>query len=639
MTAGRLAASAPAATTNTVLYSSNVTTTASTILLAAERGGSAATYRVGLKDYTQKLTLNASSYKFNRGNPVSTYKVEIAPGISRSDATPGLTINSGDFAKSANVLDVVVDTSVITNYVKVKTYTSIGIDSNAISGTFQGGETVTGGTSGVTATFRGIGTTMEIEIADIASGDTTLKVSDGTASVGASYFVLSDGVNGYTPEIILVGTPTFYSGTTGGANVTVTRGQFGTSAAAHRSGQMVSFYQDAGQTTTINEGAQYAAADTTLTVSDATVVVSGQYIRVDNEIMLVTGVTGNDLSVTRGQWGTTDANHADGATVTPMSQGSQAMVNWFDPSETLTGGTTSATVDTQFTATSSAIYTTGFVWGTVSGQEVVPTSFTMDVERTYRFDQSDSTNTSLPLRFSDTQEGTGATPVAGTEYTTGVTKSGTAGTDGIIDIIPTAQSPNPLYYYAEGTPSTAGSTVYSASLTVVQDPQYTEILLYDVKGTWITGDTFLVGTSTITVGTVTGGKYGWVSDWTAPVLSVTLGPGSAAFAASDTFVDTPPEQGADRTTATVNSVTQPADLETADYIMYDYAIAANGANKHSGIVVGPNSHIVVYASSADLTFQVNGFENEVSPPDYAPDQYNQAAAGGGGAGGGGGAAP
>ena len=93
--------------------------------------------------------------------------------------------------------------------------------------------------------------------------DTTPKVSDGSASVGSSYFVLSDGVNGYTPEIILVGTPTFYSGTTGGANVTVTRGQFGTSAAAHRSGQMVSFYQDAGQTTTINEGAQFAAADTT----------------------------------------------------------------------------------------------------------------------------------------------------------------------------------------------------------------------------------------------------------------------------------------------------------------------------------------------------------------------------------------
>ena len=637
MSAGRLAASAPAATTNTVLYSTDALTTASTVLLAAERGGSAATYRVGLKDYTQQLTLNASNYKFNRGNPVSTYKLEIAPGISRSDATPGLGIASSDFAKTASVLDVVVDTSVITNYVKVKTYTSIGIDSTGISGTFQGGETVTGGTSGVTATFRGIGTTMSIEIADIASGATTLKVSDGSASVGSSYFVLSDGVNGYTPEIIQVGTPTFYSGTTGGANVTVTRAQFGTSAAAHRSGQMVSFYQDAGTTTTINEGAQFQVADTTLTVTDATVVVSGQYIRVGNEIMLVTGVTGNDLSVTRGQFGTTDAAHADGATVIPMSQGSQAMVNWFDAAETLTGGTSAATVDTQFTATASAIYTTGFVWGTVAGQEVVPSTFSMDVERTYRFDQSDSSNTSLPLRFSDTQEGTGATPVAGTEYTTGVTKSGTAGTDGIIDIIPDTQSPNPLYYYAEGTASTQGSTVYSAALTIVQDPQYTEILLYDIVGTWVTGDTFLVGTSTITVGTVTGGKYGWVTDWTAPVLSVALGPGSAAFAGSDTFVDTPPEQGGERSTVTVNSVTQPSDLSTEDYIYYDFAIGANGANKHSGIVVGPNSHIVVYASSADLSFQVNGFENQVN--DFLPDQYNQAAAGGGGAGGGGGAAP
>ena len=637
MSAGRLAASAPAATTNTVLYSTSQLNTASTVLLASERGGSAATYRVGLKDYTQKLTLDASNYKFNRGNPVSTYKLEIAPGISRSDATPGLQISSSDFAKQASVLDVVVDTSVITNYVKVKTYTSIGIDATGISGTFQGGETVTGGTSGVSATFRGIGTTMNIEIADIASGATTLKMSDGTASAGSSCFVLSDGVNGYTPEVIQVGTPTFYSGTTGGANATVTRAQFGTSAAAHPSGQMVSFFQDSGTTTTINEGAQFAVADTTLTVTDGTVIVSGQYLRVGNEIMLCTGVVGNDLSVTRGQWGTVDAAHADGATVTPMSQGAQAMVNWFDSAETVTGGTSAATVDTQFTATSSAIYTTGFVWGTVSGQEVVPSTFSMDVERTYRFDQSDSTNASLPLRFSDTQEGTGATPVAGTEYTTGVTKSGTAGTDGIIDLIPTSQSPNPLYYYAEGTVSTAGTTVYSASLTVVQNPQYTEILLYDVDGTWVTGDTFLVGTSTITVGTVTGGKYGWVTDWTAPVLSVALGVGSAAFAGADTFVDTPPEQGADRSTVTASSVTAPSDLATEDYIYYDYAISANGANKHSGIVVGPNSHIVVYASSADLSFQVNGFENEAN--DFLPDQYNQAAAGGGGAGGGGGAAP
>ena len=147
MTAGRLAASAPAATTNTVLYSSNVTTTASTILLAAERGGSAATYRVGLKDYTQVLTLDANTYKFERGNPVSNYKIQIAPGITRGNATPGLAVSSDDTAKKAKILDAYVATGTITNYVKVLTYSSVGTNVAGQTGTFQGGETLTGGTA------------------------------------------------------------------------------------------------------------------------------------------------------------------------------------------------------------------------------------------------------------------------------------------------------------------------------------------------------------------------------------------------------------------------------------------------------------------------------------------------------------
>ena len=106
----------------------------------------------------------------------------------------------------------------------------------------------------------------------------------------------------------------------------------------------------------------------------------------------------------------------------------------------------------------------------------------MDVDRTYLFDQADSSNTGLPLRFSDTQEGTGAA-VPGTEYTIGVTKTGTAGTDGTIQIIPTSNTPNPLYYYAEGVPSTVGQTSYSSGVQVVQDPIFTEIFLYDVDGT------------------------------------------------------------------------------------------------------------------------------------------------------------
>ena len=629
MTAGILAALSPAATTASVLYSTDSEHTASSVLSVAERGNSAATYRVGHKDYTQKLTMDANTYKFRRGNPISTYKMEINPGISRQDATPGLLIGSADLAKSAYVLDTVVETATITNYVKVKKCTSLQIDTNSVTGTFQGGETLTGGTSGLTATFRGIGTSLNIEVADIASGDTSLKFVDGLALQGnPGYFVLSDGITGYNAEIILAGAATFYSGTTGGANVAVTRAQFGTTAAAHQSGQLVSIYTDSGTTTTINEGGQFAAGDTTLTVTDGTTIVTGTHIRVGNEIMLATGVTGNDVTVTRGVWGTTDAAHNDGSTVTPMVQGSQALVEWFDTSETLTGGTTNATATTQFTATSSAVYTTQFTWGTVAGRETVPSQFSMDVDRTYLFDQSDSSNTGLPLRFSDTQEGTGATPTAGTEYTTGVTKAGTAGTDGTIEIIPTVNTPDPLYYYAEGTASAAPDTQYSSGIDIVTDPQFTEIYLYDVDGTCVTGDTFTIGTATQTVGTVTGGKYGWVSAWSGSDLYVTLGTGSAAFAGSDVFVDTPRGQGADRANATVSSVTAATDLETKDYIYYDVAISANTTNEHKGLVVGPNSHLIVYASSANLSFQVNGFANTVS--DWEAEQYNQTTGSAGG---------
>ena len=629
MTAGILAALSPAATTASVLYSTDSEHTASSVLSVAERGNSAATYRVGHKDYTQKLTMDANTYKFRRGNPISTYKMEINPGISRQDATPGLLIGSTDLAKSAYVLDTVVETATITNYVKVKKCTSLQIDTNSVTGTFQGGETLTGGTSGLTATFRGLGTSLNIEVADIASGDTSLKFVDGLALNGnPGYFVLSDGITGYNPEIILAGAATFYSGTSGGANVAVTRAQFGTTAAAHPSGQLASIYTDSGTTTTINEGGQFAAGDTTLTVTDGTTIVTGTHIRVGNEIMLATGVTGNDVTVTRGVWGTTDAAHNDGSTVTPMVQGSQALVQWFDTSETLTGGTTNATATTQFTATSSAVYTTQFTWGTVAGREIVPSQFTMDVDRTYLFDQSDSSNTGLPLRFSDTQEGTGATPTAGTEYTTGVTKAGTAGTDGTIEIIPTVNTPDPLYYYAEGTASAAPDTQYSSGIDIVTDPQFTEIYLYDVDGTWVTGDTFTIGTATQTVGTVTGGKYGWVSAWSGSDLYVTLGTGSAAFAGSDVFVDTPRGQGADRANATVSSVTAATDLETKDYIYYDVAISANTTNEHKGLVVGPNSHLIVYASSANLSFQVNGFANTVS--DWEAEQYNQTTGSAGG---------
>jgi len=86
---------------------------------------------------------------------------------------------------------------------------------------------------------------------------------------------------------------------------------------------------------------------------------------------------------------------------------------------------------------------------------------------TYRFDQSDSSNSGHPLRLSETPNGTHG---GGSAYTTGVTTSGTPGSGGAYTEITVAVGAPTLYYYCTNHSAMGGTANTPSILEFAQVP-------------------------------------------------------------------------------------------------------------------------------------------------------------------------
>ena len=205
----------------------------------------------------------------------------------------------------------------------------------------------------------------------------------------------------------------------------------------------------------------------------------------------------------------------------------------------------------------------------------------------------------------------------GTEYTTGKTTSGTAGSGGayVQYTFGTSVTPDPLYFYDGGTGTATNANYGGAdrSIEMSDEYSYTGMYIYDKVGTLVNStDGFLVDGTTYTITGQTAGAYGYVKDYTGTVLKFVKGLNSADFG-TDTFRDVPKLNTALRTTATISSVTTGSTaVEDSQYLVDGDATGNNEVDKVTSLVVGPGEALVVKSTTANNIFSLVGFEDSSS---------------------------
>ena len=203
----------------------------------------------------------------------------------------------------------------------------------------------------------------------------------------------------------------------------------------------------------------------------------------------------------------------------------------------------------------------------------------------------------------------------GTEFTTGKTSNGTAGSSGayVQYAFGGSTTPSTLYFYDGGTGTAANANYGGEDRLIVFGESYTYpgIYVYDKVGTLVDDtDTFLVGGVTYTITSQTSGAYGYVRDYTGTTLKFIKGLNSGDWSGTNTFRDVPKDNTADRTTATISSVdVAAAAVEASNYIVDGLTNGNNEVDKITSLVVGPGETVVVKSTTQNNVFSLIGFED------------------------------
>ena len=676
MPAGKLASVLPAATTNTFLYRTPITGATSSVLSVVNQSSTAATYRVGLRDYDQLLTLDASSYNYRRGNIISSYVVQIIPGITNQSITAGTLVPVETTEATFRYLDVLVDSSIKEIPVQTACIGNVSLAAAPTGGSIDAGETITGA-KGFTATAFTYNTTggagFTASIAKVSESATSVYIANSTNPLAGDMLCIYDQY-ALTPSYELV---TISAIDTTTNIVTIARGALGTTARKISPGTRAQLLDPTTTTTTLSAG--IVAGDTSLTVASSTGLTVGDYLRIGNELMFIDAIVGTTITVTRAQCGTTAAAHSGGATVTFILENGYCILQYFDSGEALTiqgGGT--ATLSAYINTTNPFNPTERFIYDVnENGVFEDPTSLSLDVGRTYRFLQSDSSNATNTLRF--------RTAASTTDFTTGVTVNGTAGTAGAYTQIVVGNTTTNVEIYAGVNGTVTNFGFATTSIVIVTNPVYNKIFVYDVDGTLEVGHSFATNTGTQDVEFFYPAPYGYVHSYSGSTLKVSTGLNSAAWQTSITttitgtsgqktvtvgsvaglapgmsitgtgiaannvivsiagttltlgtantaavsgngtfkflFYDTPRENGSNRNYVTLTTAGSATDVNSEDYIVYDKSVAGASVDKHTGLVVGPGQSVVVYSSTATVGFVLDGFEDNTG--DFVTNLYNR----------------